>query len=185
MFHKKMSSYFQGESNIRSEVTLGFSPGTSSLILFSYCCLLFSPKRIPQKASFKTHVLQNWFYKRIQDIIPAISGSSGDYHLKHKPFYTASWQVQSIKTRNRWSQLFSLLKLSILWISSILSSVINCWYCAVVLSTLLYGAETRTINQLQVKKAHAYMMCHLREIMNIIQTEWFWRMLAFHLWLIF
>ena len=54
MFHKKMSSYFQGESNIRSDVTLGFSPGTSSLIIFSYCCLLFSPKRIPQKASFKT-----------------------------------------------------------------------------------------------------------------------------------
>ena len=53
MFHKKMSSYFQGESNIRSEVTLGFSPGTSSLILFSFC-LLLSPKRVPEKASFKT-----------------------------------------------------------------------------------------------------------------------------------
>lgn len=169
MFHKKMSSYFQGESNIRSEVTLGFSPGTSSLAnTFFLLLFAFFTQEDPSKSVIQNSVLQNWFYKRIQDIIPAISGSSGDYHLKHKPFYTASWPVQSIKTRNRWSQLFFLLKLSILWISSILSSVINCWYCAVVLSTLLYGAETWTINQLQVKKVHAYMMCHLRDIMNII-----------------
>ena len=65
--------------------------------------------------------------------------------------------MQSIKTRNQWPQLFSLLKPSILWISSILSSVINCWYCAVVLGTLLYGAETWTINQSQVKKVHSWL----------------------------
>ena len=51
---QEMNSYFLGEFNIRSEVTLSFSPGTSSLILFSFCCLLFSPKRIPEKAPFKT-----------------------------------------------------------------------------------------------------------------------------------
>ena len=51
---QEMNSYFQGEFNIRSEVTLSFSPGTSSLILFSFCCLLFSPKRIPEKVPFKT-----------------------------------------------------------------------------------------------------------------------------------
>ena len=40
-------------------------------------------------------------------------------------------------------------------------------YRAVVLSTLLYGAETWTLYRYQVKKLHSYMMRHLRKIMNI------------------
>ena len=40
-------------------------------------------------------------------------------------------------------------------------------YSAVVLYTLLYGAETWTIYRHQVKKLHSFMMRHLRKIMNI------------------
>ena len=38
---------------------------------------------------------------------------------------------------------------------------------AVVLSSLPYGAETWAIYQSQVKKFHAYIMAHLRVIMNV------------------
>ena len=38
---------------------------------------------------------------------------------------------------------------------------------AVVLSSLLCGAETWAIYQSQVKKLHAYIMAHLRVIMNV------------------
>ena len=37
----------------------------------------------------------------------------------------------------------------------------------VVLSSLLYGVEIWAIYQSQVKKFHAYMMAHLRVIMNV------------------
>lgn len=40
-------------------------------------------------------------------------------------------------------------------------------YRAVVLTTLLYGAETWTIYRQQVKKLHAYMMRQLRDILGI------------------
>lgn len=40
-------------------------------------------------------------------------------------------------------------------------------YRAVVLSTLLYGSESWIIYRTQVKKLHAYMMRHLRDIMRI------------------
>ena len=40
-------------------------------------------------------------------------------------------------------------------------------YRAVVLSTLLYGAETWTVYRTHVKKLHGYMMRQLRNIMNI------------------
>ena len=40
-------------------------------------------------------------------------------------------------------------------------------YRAVVLSTLLYGAETWTVYRTQDKNLHAYMMRHLREIMKV------------------
>ena len=40
-------------------------------------------------------------------------------------------------------------------------------YRAIVLSTLLYGAEARTMYRRQVKKLHAFMMRHLRLIMRI------------------
>jgi hypothetical protein len=40
-------------------------------------------------------------------------------------------------------------------------------YRAVVLTTLLYGAETWTIYRQQVKKLHAYMMRQLRDILRI------------------
>ena len=40
-------------------------------------------------------------------------------------------------------------------------------YRAVVVSTLLYGAESWTLYRSQVKKLHAFMMRHLRKIMGI------------------
>ena len=40
-------------------------------------------------------------------------------------------------------------------------------YRAIVLSTLLYGAEVWTVYRRQVKKLHAFMMRHLRSIMRI------------------
>ena len=40
-------------------------------------------------------------------------------------------------------------------------------YRAVVLATLLYGAEAWTVYRRQVKKLHAFMMRHLRSIMTI------------------
>ena len=40
-------------------------------------------------------------------------------------------------------------------------------YRAIVLSTLLYGAEAWTLYRRQVKKLHAFMMRHLRSIMRI------------------
>ena len=40
-------------------------------------------------------------------------------------------------------------------------------YCAIVLSTLLYGAEAWTVYRRQVKKLHAFMMRHSRSIMII------------------
>ena len=40
-------------------------------------------------------------------------------------------------------------------------------YRGVVLSALLYGAETWTIYRFQVKKLHAFMMRHIRQKMNI------------------
>ena len=40
-------------------------------------------------------------------------------------------------------------------------------YCAIVLSTLLYGAEAWTVYRRQVKKLQAFMMRHLRSILRI------------------
>ena len=40
-------------------------------------------------------------------------------------------------------------------------------YCAIVLSTLLYGAEAWTMYRRHVKKLHAFMMRHLRSIIRI------------------
>ena len=40
-------------------------------------------------------------------------------------------------------------------------------YKAIVLSTMLYGAETWTVYRTQVKKLNAYMMRHLRKIKKI------------------
>ena len=40
-------------------------------------------------------------------------------------------------------------------------------YRAIILSTLLYGAETWTVYRRHVKKPHAFMMRHLRSIMKI------------------
>ena len=42
---------------------------------------------------------------------------------------------------------------------------------AIVLSTLLYGAESWTLYKSQVKKLHAFMMRHLRAIMRIIWKD--------------
>ena len=38
---------------------------------------------------------------------------------------------------------------------------------AIILSTLLYGAETWTVYRRNVKKLHAFMMSHLRSILKI------------------
>ena len=38
---------------------------------------------------------------------------------------------------------------------------------AIILSTLLYGAETWTVYRRHVKKLHAFMMSHLRSIMKM------------------
>ena len=40
-------------------------------------------------------------------------------------------------------------------------------YRVIILSTLLYGAETWTVYRRHVKKLHAFMMRHLRSIMTI------------------
>ena len=40
-------------------------------------------------------------------------------------------------------------------------------YRAIILSTLLYGAETWTVYRRYVKKLHAFMMRHMRSIMKI------------------
>jgi hypothetical protein len=40
-------------------------------------------------------------------------------------------------------------------------------YRAIVMSSLLYGAETWTIYRTQAKRLHAYMMRHLRQILRI------------------
>ena len=55
-----------------------------------------------------------------------------------------------------------------LWNNKHVSTRVKCKvYRAVVLSTLLYGAETWTIYRIQVKKLHAVMMRQLRDIMGI------------------
>ena len=55
-----------------------------------------------------------------------------------------------------------------LWNNRHVSIRVKCKvYRATVLATLLYGAETWTVYRVQVKKLHAYMMRHLRAIMNI------------------
>jgi hypothetical protein len=55
-----------------------------------------------------------------------------------------------------------------LWNNRHVSIEVKCRvYRAVVLSTLLYGAETWTIYRTQVKKLHAFMMRQLRDIMSI------------------
>ena len=40
-------------------------------------------------------------------------------------------------------------------------------YRAIILSTLLYGAETWTVYRRHVKKIHAFIMRHLRSIMKL------------------
>lgn len=55
-----------------------------------------------------------------------------------------------------------------LWNNKHVSIRVKCKvFRAVVLSTLLYGAETWTIYRTQVKKLHAFMMRQLRDIMSI------------------
>ena len=44
-------------------------------------------------------------------------------------------------------------------------------YRAIVLSTLLYGAEVWTVYRRQVKKLHAFMMRHLRSILDNLDGQ--------------
>ena len=44
-------------------------------------------------------------------------------------------------------------------------------YRAIILSTLLYGAETRAVYRRHVKKLYAFMMRHLRSIMKIRRQD--------------
>ena len=56
----------------------------------------------------------------------------------------------------------------ILWNNHDVSMRIKGKKCrAIVLSTLLYGAESWTVYRRQVKKLHAFMMRHLRSVMRI------------------
>eukprot|EP00795_Rhopilema_esculentum_P005845 gene5845-11164_t len=55
-----------------------------------------------------------------------------------------------------------------LWNNHHVSIKVKCKvYRAAVLSALLYGAETWTIYRFQVKKLHAFILRHIRQIMNI------------------
>lgn len=55
-----------------------------------------------------------------------------------------------------------------LWNNHHVSTRVKCKiYRAIVISTLLYGAESWTLYRSQVKKLHAFMMRHLRAIMRI------------------
>lgn len=55
-----------------------------------------------------------------------------------------------------------------LWRNRHVSIRVKCKvYRAVVLTALLYGAETWTVYRTQVKRLHSYMMRHLREIQNV------------------
>lgn len=59
-----------------------------------------------------------------------------------------------------------------LWNNHHVSTRVKCkTYRAIVLSTLLYGAESWTLYRSQVKKLHAFMMRHLRAIMGITWKE--------------
>ena len=59
-----------------------------------------------------------------------------------------------------------------LWNNRHVSIKVKCQvYRAVILSTLLYGAETWTIYRAQVKKLHAFMMRQLRDIMGIVWQD--------------
>ena len=44
-------------------------------------------------------------------------------------------------------------------------------YRAIVLSTLLYGAEAWTVYRRQMKQLHAFMMRHMRSIMKITLVD--------------
>ncbi len=55
-----------------------------------------------------------------------------------------------------------------LWDNNNVRAKVKCRvYVAVVISTLLYGAESWTIYKAQVKKLHVFMMRHLRSILRI------------------
>jgi len=69
------------------------------------------------------------------------------------------------------SAAYGLLKTR-LWENHRVTTRIKCKvYRAVVLSSLLYGAETWTVYRSQVQKLHAYMMRHLRQIMGIVWQD--------------
>ena len=71
------------------------------------------------------------------------------------------------KTMSKASMLFGRLR-ERLWNNHNVSiRVKGKIYRAIILSTLLYGAETWTVYRRHVKKLHAFMMRHLRSIMKI------------------
>lgn len=75
--------------------------------------------------------------------------------------------VESQKRMAKASSAFDRLQ-SRLWNNYHVSMRTKCnIYRAVVVSTLLYGAESWTLYRSQVRKLHAFMMRHLRKIMDI------------------
>lgn len=72
-----------------------------------------------------------------------------------------------VKRMSKASSAFGRLRTR-LWNNHHVSTRVKCKiYRAIVLSTLLYGAESWTLYTSQVKKLHAFMMRHLRAIMRI------------------
>ena len=72
-----------------------------------------------------------------------------------------------VKRMSKASSAFGRLRTR-LWNNHHVSTRVKCKiYRAIVLSTLLYGAESWTLYKSQVKKLHAFMMRHLRAIMRI------------------
>lgn len=72
-----------------------------------------------------------------------------------------------VKRMSKASSAFGRLRTR-LWNNHHVSTRVKCKiYRAIVLSTLLYGAESWTLYKSQVNKLHAFMMRHLRSIMRI------------------
>eukprot|EP00057_Strongylocentrotus_purpuratus_P004435 XP_003728692.1 PREDICTED: uncharacterized protein LOC100893697 [Strongylocentrotus purpuratus] len=127
----------------------------------------------------------NWWEKKAEDL--QRSADNNDM----KSFYTGLKEVWGPQTRNDFTYLGSTVSKdgridsevvkrmskassafgrlrTRLWNNHHVSTRVKCKiYGAIVLSTLLYGAENWTLYKSQAKQLHAFMMRHLRAIMRI------------------